>query len=146
MGLAATTPIYTITPKISWASADGDGGTAGPIKTANTAKDGTGTVNTIFTAGANGSFVRSLRFRAAGNCTATVARVFVNNGSTHATAANNVLIDEITLATTTLSEISSLSLYELPLNIALPANYVILVTIGTTVSAGYFVSAIAGDY
>jgi len=131
-------PIFSIAGDIEW------GTTA--ITTANTAKDGTGTVLTCFTAGVDGGFVQRIRFRAAGTNIATVARVFINNGSTNATAANNILYDEITLAATTLSETSALPVYELPLNFALPAGYVLNVTIGTTIAAGYFVSVIGGKY
>lgn len=136
---ANTTPIFTNVPHVEW------GATA--VATANTAKDGTGTVLTVFTADAtDGSFVQRIRFRAAGTNVATVARVFINNGSTNATAANNILWDEITLSATTLSETSALPAYELPLNFALQAGYKINVTIGTTVSAGYYVSVIGSDY
>lgn len=132
-------PVFAKTPNVGWGTS--------AIATANTAKDGTGTVLTCFTAdGTNGSFVQRIRFRAAGTNVATVARVFINNGSTNATAANNILWDEITLSATTLSETSALSTYELPLNFALNAGYKINVTIGTTVSAGYYVSVIGGDY
>ena len=49
----------------------------------NTAKDGTGTVLTVFTADStNGSYLSTLSFRAAGTNVATVARVFINNGVT----------------------------------------------------------------
>ncbi len=144
---ANTLPILTKVGDIQWGSTDGDGGSAGPLKTANTAKDGTGTVLTVFTADAtNGGFVRSVRFRAAGNCTATAARVFINNGSTQATLANNILFDELTLATTTISEVAALQIYEIFLNVALPPGYKLLVTLGTTVSAGYFVSVVGGKY
>jgi hypothetical protein len=145
---ANTSPIWSGKPTIQWATADGDGGTAGPIKTANTAKDGTGTVNTIFTADAtNGSYVDRIRFRPAGtNASATVVRIFINNGSSSATPANNILVDEYTCPTVTISETSSQVLLELPLQIGLPAGYKILVTIGTTIAAGLFVSAIGGHY
>lgn len=144
---ANTAPIYTNVPQISWGSTNGNGGAAGSLKTANTAKDGTGTVLTVFTADAtNGSYVQKVRFRAAGTNVATVARVFINNGSTNATAANNVLFDEITLPATTGSETAQINNVEILLNIALPAGYVINVTIGTTVSAGYFVSCVGGNY
>lgn len=140
-------PIYTLSPDIQWGATDGNGGAAGPLKTANTAKDGTGTVLTVFTSDAtNGGFVQRLRFRAAGTNTATVARVFVNNGSTNATIANNVLVDEITLSATALSEVAAVAMYELPLNFALPAGYKINVVVGTTVAAGYSVSVIGGKY
>jgi len=143
---ANTNPIYVLTPHIGWANTDGDGGTAGPLKTANTAKDGTGTVLTIFTATTNGSFVREVRARAAGTCTASVLRLFVNNGSSQTTLGNNSLIDEVSLPSTTLSEISSLTPVILPVNFALPNGYKLMVTLGTTVSAGYFISVVAGDY
>jgi hypothetical protein len=136
---ANTAPIFSIAGDVEW------GTTA--ITTANTAKDGTGTVLTCFTADAtNGGFVQRIRFRSAGTNIATVARVFINNGSTNATAANNILYDEITLAATTISEVAALPVYELPLNFALPAGYVLNVTIGTTIAAGYFVSVIGGKY
>lgn len=136
---ANTAPIFTLLGDIQW------GTTA--ITTANTAKDGTGTVLTAFTADAtNGGFVQKIRFRAAGTNVATVARVFINNGSTNATAGNNILFDEITLSATTLSEVASLPVYELPLNFALPPGYKINVTIGTSVSAGYYVSVVGGKY
>jgi hypothetical protein len=135
---ANTAPIFSIAGDIKW------GATA--ITTANTAKDGTGTVLTVFTANGDGGFVQRIRFRAAGTNIATVARVFINNGSTNATAGNNILYDEITLAATTISEVAALAVYELPLNFALPAGYKLNVTIGTTVAAGYFVSVIGGKY
>jgi len=135
---ANTAPIFSISGDIKW------GTTA--ITTANTAKDGTGTVLTVFTANVDGGFVQRIRFRSAGTNIATVARVFINNGSTNATAANNILYDEITLAATTISEVAALPVYELPLNFALPAGYTLNVTIGTTIAAGYFVSVIGGKY
>lgn len=134
---ANTAPIFGLTPNVAWQVA---------FTAANTAKDGTGTVQTVFTAGANGAFVQKVRFRAIGTNTASVARIFVNNGSTNATAANNALIDEITLAGTTLSEVSALSNYEVALNIALPAGYKINVVIGTAVAAGIVPSCYGMDY
>lgn len=136
---ASTTPIFSRLGDVQW------GTTA--ITAANTNKDGTGTVLTAFTADATeGGFVQRIRFRAAGTNVATVARVFINNGSTNATPANNILWDEITLSATTLSEVAALSTYELPLNYALPAGYKLNVALGTAVSAGYYVSAIGGKY
>ena len=60
--------IFTAAGDIQWGAADGNGGTAGPLKTQNTAMDGTGTVLTVFTADAtNGGFVQRIRFRAVGD-------------------------------------------------------------------------------
>ncbi len=135
---ANTAPIFTLAPRTSW------GTTA--ITTANTAKDGTGTVLGCFTAGANGSYVQRIRFRPSGTAVQTVARLFINNGSTNATAANNILFDEITIAATTVSETTAQSSFEIPLNFGLPTGYVLNVTIGTSIAAGLYVSVIGGDY
>ena len=136
---ANTAPIFSLLGDVQWG--------ATTIATANTAKDGTGTVLNVFTADAtNGGFIQRIRFRAAGTNVATVARVFINNGSTNATAANNILFDEITLAASTISEVAALAVYELPLNFALPPGYKLNVTVGTTVAAGYYVSVIGGKY
>lgn len=143
---ANTTPIYTVTPDIQWGSADGNGGTAGPLKTQNTAMDGTGTVLTVFTATTNGSYVKKLVARAAGSCTGSVLRIFINNGSTNATIANNILLSEVTLPTTTAIATAALPAIEVPLEFALPNGYKINVTLGTTVSAGWCVSVVGGDY
>lgn len=126
----------------------------GSVATANTSKDGTGTVVTIFTADvSNGGRVDRVRFRALGTNVATVARVFINNGLTNSTAANNSLLAEATLAATTLSEVVALASVELSSNtsdvafpIILPPGYKLNVTIGTTVAAGYQVTAIGGKY
>lgn len=117
------------------------------MATANTAKDGTGTVVTVFTAHAtDGSRVDYLKVRAIGSNTATVLRAFINNGSTNATAGNNSLLMERTIPTTTLSEVAELADIYIPLDISLPAGYKVNVTIGTTVAAGLAVTAIGGHY
>lgn len=113
---------------------------------ANTALDGTGYVSTVFTAGANGSYLQRLLIRAVGSNAATVLRVFLNNGSTNATQANNCLIAEVTLPLTSASTTSALAPAEVPLNFAIPAGFKINVTLGAAVSAGYRVCCIAGDY
>jgi hypothetical protein len=137
---ANTQPIFSVTGRIGW------GETA--LTTANTTKNGTGTVLGVFTGGTNGSFVQRIRFKASGGTTsATVARVFINNGLPNSTPDNNVLFDEITIPVITLSETAATSVFELPLNFVLPAGYVINVTIGATQSTGgIFVSVIGGDY
>jgi hypothetical protein len=87
-----------------------------------------------------------MRFRPLGTNVATVARIFINNGSSTTVATNNALWDEISLAATTLSETSALSTYEIPLNFALPAGYRLYTTLGTAVAAGYTVTCIGGKY
>ncbi len=138
-------PIYPIAPKVQW----------GNVLAANTAKDGTGTVVTVFTSGTNGSRIDQIKVRALGTNVATVMRFFVNNGSANTTATNNSLIHEVTLAATTLSEVAALADNDITItkgsDIAvpipfLPAGYKINIAIGTTVAAGYQVTVHGADY
>jgi len=133
---ANTAPIYAKTPNIGY----------GTVATANTAKDGTGTVVTVFTAGAEGAFLEKIVFRAAGTNVASVARVFLNNGSTNATAGNNTLFAEISLPATTLNEAGEQPAIVLNMDMRLPAGWKVNITIGTTVAAGHHVTACGGDY
>jgi hypothetical protein len=135
---ANTIPIFPLTPKVGFGSA--------ALQTANTAKDGTGTVTTIMTAGSNGSRVDYVRVRATGTNTATVLRVFINNGSDPTVAANNVLFTEATIAATTLSEVAALAETTLQLDLSLPAGYKLTCAIGTTVAALLVVSSVHADY
>jgi hypothetical protein len=133
-----TAPIFTRKGDIQWPAA--------PLAAANTAKDGTGTVAVAFTAGVDGAFVQKLVARPYGTNVATVLRVFVNNGGSTATAANNSLINELTLPATSLSEVAAQPPYELALNFALPAGYKLTCTLGTTVAAGYEITVFGGSY
>lgn len=137
---ANTIPVYTVVPAIQWCTA---------VTAANTAMDGTGTVTTVFTSsGANsaGSYLRRMIIRAAGTNVATVIRLFVNNGSTNTTAANNVLLNELSLPATTATNSAALPTFEIPLEFALPNSYKINITLGTAVAAGYVAAILAGDY
>jgi len=136
---ANTSPIFSIAGDAQWSS--------GAITAANTTTDLTsGTIYAIFTGGTNGSYIQRIRFRHLGTNVATVARVWINNGSTTGTVANNTLWDEITLAANTLSQVAAAINYELPFGFALPAGYVIYVTLGTAVAAGFKATIIGGDY
>ena len=136
---ANTQPIFSIAGEAQWSS--------GAITAANTTTDLTsGTIYAIFTGGTNGSYIQRIRFRHLGTNIATVARVWINNGSTTGSAANNTLWDEITLAANTLSQTAAAINYELPFGFALPAGYIIYVTLGTAVAAGFKATIIGGDY
>lgn len=140
-----TTPIFLKTPRVS-------GITTGT--SANTNKDGTGTVATVFTADAtNGSKIERVTFQHMGSNTATVIRLFVNNGSTNATAANNFLVHEEGLATWSNSETAAstgLTTTSLAVvwycDLVLPAGYKLNVTTGTGIASGVMVTGIGGDY
>ncbi len=55
---------------------------AGQVSTANTNRDGTGTIATIFTAGASGSRVDDILVTATGTTTAGMVRLFLQDGTT----------------------------------------------------------------
>ena len=104
-------------------------------------------VQLIFTADAtNGGYIQRLRMKAVGTNVATVARVWINNGSTPGTAANNDFYGEVSLPAITATQTSATVDIDYPMNIALPPGYRIYVGIGTTVASGWFVTAIAGAY
>ena len=137
---ANTAPIFSAKGDIEWTTVQ---------TAANTTYDGTiGTPQIAFSASVDGGFVQRLRFKASGSATATVARVFINNGQSTGSIGNNVLFDEITLAATTATQTAATVVYELPLNIALPAGYRILTTLGTVQSAGggWYAVAVGGSY
>ena len=133
-------PIFSKVGDIQWSGAS--------ASAANTTKDlTTGTTYSVFHADpTSGGYVQRIRFRPLGTNAATVARIWINNGSSTGVASNNVLFDEVSLSATTISETSANSLVELPLNFALPPGYKIFVTLGSTASAGYAVSVIGGKY
>jgi len=136
-----TTPIFSISGAIEWNTTS--------ITTANNTGDLTsGTIYQVFIGGVNGSYVQKIRFRHTGtNASATVARVWINNGSATGTAANNTLWDEITIAANASFSATAASVnYELPLNFALPAGYSIYVTVGTATAGGLRATVIGGDY
>ena len=135
---ANSAPIFSRVAHVEWANG---------ITAANTAKDGTGTVDTVFTADAtNGSYLQKLVLRPRGSNVASVMRVLINNGSSNATAANNALIAEMSLSATTNSETAALAGNELTLNIPVPPGYRVMVTLGTAVAGGYAITAMGGDY
>lgn len=135
-------PIFPLTQVVSY----------GTVSTANTAKDGTGTVATVFTAGTNGARVDSIKVRALGTNVATVVRIFINNGGANSTPSNNILFHEVTAPVTTLSEVAAQTDIFLNFNgtglpqLVLPSGYKLNVTIGTTVAAGLAITAIGGNY
>lgn len=136
------TPIFSKVGDVQWLN----------LAAASAAIDGTG-ASLLFTADAtNGGRVEKVRFKALGTNIATVARIFVNNGSTPATAANNVLFAEITLPGTTASAVASTAVVELPASgesafpLVLPPSYRLYVALGTAVAAGYHITAVGGKY
>lgn len=151
---ANTQPIFTRTPQVEWGNKVA---AATPVigATANTSLILAGsTLNTdcwtVFTADAtNGGYVQSLRFKpgvSAAATTLTVARVFINNGSTPATAGNTVFLDDITLPATTPSITAASPVYEMPINRALDPGFKLIVAFATASANGWQVLATGGKY
>jgi hypothetical protein len=76
----------------------------------------------------------------------TVLRIWLNNGSTNGTATNNTMIAELTIASTTLSEVAKLADNEILIDQAIPAGYRLYATIGTTIAAGLHLTTYGGAY
>lgn len=136
-------PIYSKIGDIQWAVDM----TAGN----NTADITTGTSYLVFTADAtNGGFVREMRIKAqpGNNTAATVARVWINNGSTTGTSSNTSFFTETTIAGTTASATASLPDTVIPLNFALPPGYKLYLTFGTAPggSGKFSATVIGGKY
>jgi len=104
-------------------------------------------VSLVFTADAtNGSFIQRLRFKAGGTNVATVARIYINNGSTPGTATNNMFYGEVSLPATTAIATAATVDIDYPMMFALPPSFRIYVGLATAVSAGWVVTPIAGNY
>ena len=121
--------------------------------TANTALDGTGTLDTsiweAFTADATyGSFLRSIvaKIISTGVGVASVLRLWINNGSTNATSTNNGLRREITIPAITANQTSATPDIEVAFNEMLRPGYRILYAFGTAPVNLWDVYGVGGDY
>jgi hypothetical protein len=104
----AATPAYAATPNAAMAQ----------IATANTARDGTGTLGTLVTGAASGTRVDDIYITAAGTTTAGVVRMFMSDGTNHR------LIQEVMIAAITPSATTPVWSMFLPnLGILLPSGW-----------------------
>jgi len=139
-------PIYPNVPKINW------GTVLTADATASKNHDGT-TTNAvlIYTAGPNGSRIDEIKALPLGTNVASALRIFINNGSVSTTAVNNTLYADVALPSTTISEVNGQSevIVRQPndnRSLVLPPGYKLYATIGTTVAAGWEVTAQGGDF
>lgn len=139
---ANTNPIFIRVGQVDWPG--------GYLTTANTTADLTSGTNFLcFSADATeGSFLSYIKCKSspAGNNVQTVARVWINNGSTTGTAANNVLFAEATLQPTTASSTTQVGEQTIPMNIQLPPGYKVYITIATAVANGWNFTGVGGKY
>jgi hypothetical protein len=84
----ATAAQYAATPRAA----------LGQVVTANAARDGTGTIATIFTAGASGSRIDDIKIQALATTTAGVVRLFLHDG-TNARLWHEVMVTATTPST-----------------------------------------------
>lgn len=127
---ANITPIYTRVADVQWK--------IGISAARNDVDLSTYTADTdcwvVFTADAtNGGYVSKIvvKVQPGTNSSATVMRVWLNNGSTIGTAANSTLIGELGIPATTASASAPLPDFTYPMNVAIPAGYRIYVSFGT---------------
>jgi hypothetical protein len=78
-------PIFPLTPRLDFVQ----------IATANTARDGTGTMGDVIAAGVEGTAVRRVHIKATVTTTAGMVRLFIYDGT------NTRLLDEIVVAAVT---------------------------------------------
>lgn len=106
----AVAPVFFTTPFLI----------AGQVSTANTARDGTGTLVDLKTGAAGGSRVDEVRVKASVTTTAGMIRLFINDGS------NTRLFDEVPVAAATVSGTveanETIVIYD---NFILPENHVL---------------------
>ena len=145
MALGNNDPIYS---RVGCTCIDTTTGMGAAITAAAADYTGAGASNQlVFTADAsNGSFIQRLRFKALGTNVATVARIFINNGSANTTATNNSFYGEISLPSTSASATAATVDIDYPLNFALDPGFKLYVGLGTAVAAGWKVTPIAGKY
>lgn len=128
----AANPIFTDTPHIGCVA----------ISTANTARDGSGTVGTVFTAGASGSRITRIKVKATVTTTAGMVRLYIHDG------ANYFLFKEINVTALTPSATVAAFLYEIALfgeaAIVLPTGYSLRAS--THNAENFNVIAEGGDY
>jgi hypothetical protein len=135
---ANTAPIFPLTADNQWP--------ATALTAANTARDGTGTVTLVYTAPTDGGSVVKIVLVSRGANPRSVARVFLNNGLTNATPANNTLLTEQVLPMTTASEIEQQHRIEIPMNMWLVATHRLYMTLGTAVTDGWQATAVAQKF
>jgi hypothetical protein len=138
-------PIFTVQPDVSNNGTTGFGGT---LLTATGDYTGVSANHIlVHTSGANGSYIKRLRFKAAGSTTsASVARIYINNGSTNTTATNNIFYGELSLPIVTGINTAATVDLDYPMEFAIDPLFRIYVGLGTTVTNGWICTCIAGQY
>lgn len=96
----------------------------------------------VATGGADDTIIMGLRFKSLGTNVATVARIYLNNGSTPTIAGNNEFIGEISLPATTASAVAATAQVPWYWGELLNTGWCLYVGLGTPVAAGWRVTKI----
>lgn len=126
------TPAFAVTPKIGVVA----------VSTANTNRDGTGTIATVLSAGAAGTKVLEIALQATGDPADSTVTIFIHDGSSY------WLFDEFdlnnpTAASTTVAGYRVSRRYE---NLVLPTGYSLRAAITVALTSGVVnVFALAAD-
>lgn len=123
---------YAATPRYSFVQ----------VTTANTNRDGTGTLATVFTPGASGSRVEDIRISATGTTTAGVIRFFI---SSDAGSTNRLILEIIVPAVTPSTSIAAWTFTLKDLGITLPTSYLLRASTHNTETFNIHVTR-AGDF
>jgi len=150
---ANTNPIFALTPNIGDVKITT---TAALVRSDGGATNAIGTDHFLaFSSGADGSFVQRIRFipvasAAAVNSVATTLRVFLSSVNTGTpTTSDTYLLAEISVPLiSTSNSTQAVNYYEIPLNIAIPANHYILVSqhVAQTTNQSWQAMVFGGNY
>jgi hypothetical protein len=130
-----TAPIFPVTANVAFTA----------LTAADTTKDGT-SLAVLWTAGANGSRINTIELKSKGTNVASLLRVFLNNGSSFAVAANNAMIEEVSLPAIVNSETAAQPKLVINLQKEVPAGYKLAVCLATAVAAGWHVTVFGEDF
>jgi len=128
----ATSPQFAASPRIGVAA----------VSTANTNRDGTGTIATVLTAGSNGTRIEEIRLQATGDPADSIVTLFLHDGT------NFWLFDEADLgnpaaASTTVAGAEFTATYD---NLVLPSGWSLRAAITVALTSGVVnVFALGGD-
>ncbi len=130
---ANTSPIFLAVPKIGAVS----------VSTANTARDGSGTIATVFTAGSFGSKINEVVIKAEADPADSTVVFFLYDGSTYHVFDEWDIGNPAAGATTTVSYRESRT-YD---NLLLPSGWSLRASITVALTSGVLrVVALGGDY
>lgn len=113
------------------------------VSTANTNRDGTGTIATVFTAGASGSRITEVRLVATGDPADSIVNLYLHDGAA-AWLFDSVDIGNPAAATTTVEPFKAVVAYT---NLLIPAGWSLRASITVALTSGVVnVFAHGGDF